>query len=1225
MFPDRKVLALLAYCASEGGVHERQRLSRLLWPESDAAHGRTALRITLLHLRRILGEDAVSEGEAHLHITHNALGLDMGSGIDLDLNTLQAAWNLAHIQATYESVGGEIRRTLIARLQTAAALYRNGFLEDFTLRDTLDFDTWVSTQRWYWYQRIEQVFDWLARLQSAEGMLEQAIGTVERWLSFDPLNEDISLRLMQLQFAAGNRVAALKTYENYQDILWTELSAKPSSQMIDQAEFIRKAIVSRGKVIREPSGVHSSSVQALLAIPFVGRATQLNRLMSLYEKAAGGQVQVVVIEGEAGIGKSRLAATFIDWARAQGTGVIEGKACKSYQRLAYQPLLDPLRLRLKEERDLRQLLSDPWLVELSRLLPELRERYPDLPSPSVDEAFDSARFFEALARLGEVYAARAPLLIFIDDLQWTDQSTLDLFQYLGRQWAERSVPIMLLLSRRVETRSRDPWLIEWLAYLRRVVHMTLLELGPLSVNDILLITRSVSGEDGESQVEHAEHPASGSSSPATRSRVADTGIEHFGRWLFAETKGQPFFVRATLEALLVRGQLTARLIEGKGWVFEPQSSIIDVSSPGTLLPSDIREMIQLRLARLSPAARELLAAGAVLEHDFTFEELCQVAHLTAQDGLFALDEAIENLLLQESHYGGGPAQAVPYMFAHDKIREVAYSEAGVARRRIFHGRALQSLEQKGASSAILAYHALASGVAAQAFNWSMAAGDQAMSVFAVRDAIEHYEQARQLTHAHTLDVPVTNLRHLYGQLGRAYEIRNNAKAAQATYQSMFELARGIHDEEMECMALNRQGVLEGEDIFQLESAMNLLRQALAVAERTHDKSSLGETCWSMARVNYYALKLEPSLTYGRQAYDLAHELEKPDLLIKVLNVLSYTTKALGQWEEAASFAEEAWQLAAQQGNRIMEADCLARVADARINFGQPTQGVSAARVAYRISLEIEHAWSQALSGYTLARGLVEVGSYEEALSIALQSTEAARSLTFSILLIVNLLTLGIVYHALLFPEKAILVHQEALKIAESLSANRYVSMSASLLCADYVLDNDFEEAARYARQAVSARDPNEVIFAEIPRWPETTALVHVGESELASKDLSSFHEHFGTNRRCCIVLARAYAELAQSRGEHEKAAVYVHEAREVAIEIGLLGEQWQAEAALGRIYLSSEDFQQAEQAFVRVSSAIEQLVGNIADGEVRTHFLAHVRFLLTHSKACYRAPLKNDD
>src|SRR5256885_2525283 len=93
-FPDRKVLALLAYLATEGGMQERQKLTRLLWPESDMAHGRTALRITLLHLRRILEEDASPEGESHVLITHDTLGLDLASGIDPDLHALEDAWML---------------------------------------------------------------------------------------------------------------------------------------------------------------------------------------------------------------------------------------------------------------------------------------------------------------------------------------------------------------------------------------------------------------------------------------------------------------------------------------------------------------------------------------------------------------------------------------------------------------------------------------------------------------------------------------------------------------------------------------------------------------------------------------------------------------------------------------------------------------------------------------------------------------------------------------------------------------------------------------------------------------------------------------------------------------------------------------------------------------------------------------------------------------------------
>jgi DNA-binding SARP family transcriptional activator len=229
VFSERKVLALLAYLATEKGMHKREKLTRLLWPESDMAHGRTALRATLLHLRQVLEEKTPPEQASHLLITHDALGLDLDSGIDLDLHALEAVYRLIRALPSPEAVQGEVRRALISHLERVATLCRGSFLQDFTLRETLDFDNWVSMQQGYCYQRIEQVFDWLSQLQSTEGALEEAIATVERWRYFDPLNEDISLRLMQLQFASGNRIAALKTYESYRDVLRTELSAKPSA------------------------------------------------------------------------------------------------------------------------------------------------------------------------------------------------------------------------------------------------------------------------------------------------------------------------------------------------------------------------------------------------------------------------------------------------------------------------------------------------------------------------------------------------------------------------------------------------------------------------------------------------------------------------------------------------------------------------------------------------------------------------------------------------------------------------------------------------------------------------------------------------------------------------------------------------------------------------------------------------------------------------------------
>jgi len=181
--------------------------------------------------------------------------------------------------------------------------------------------------------------------------------------------------------------------------------------------------------------------------------------------------------------------------KAQGVEVLEARTFKTSQRLPYQPLLDALRTRLEQEDDLRQWLSDPWLAELSRLLPDLRERYPDLPPLTSNGAFASSRLFEALARLSQALASQAPLLIFADDMQWADAATLDVFHYLARYWTEHGTPAMLLLGWRTETREMEPEMSAWLANLRSTIALTRLELGSLSSMDTLQIVRELAHAD----------------------------------------------------------------------------------------------------------------------------------------------------------------------------------------------------------------------------------------------------------------------------------------------------------------------------------------------------------------------------------------------------------------------------------------------------------------------------------------------------------------------------------------------------------------------------------------------------------------------------------------------------------------------------------------------------------------------------------------------------------
>jgi len=791
LFSTRKELALLIYLAVEGRVHLRKTLSELFWPEGDARHGRAALRIALLHLRHMLSEGTGVDPVPHLLITHDTLGLDLTCALELDLHPLHEAWTLARASSgTALTMPEDTRRTLLAQLQRAASLPRGEFLEGFSLRDAPAFDDWVRFQREYWHLHTSEIFERLSQIQFEAGELEAAIETVSRWLVLDPLHEDAYRRLMRLHFAAGDRVAALQAYDTCRALLATGMQTEPTLETMALANRMRAVAPPRRKEAPTPA----LSPATFLDSPLLGRTTELSTLIKVYHTAQRGQTQVVFLEGEVGIGKTRLATEFLAWAEVEGADVLQGQAFETGGQLPYRPVIEALRPRIERENAPDDLLSDTWLAELARLLPELWDRYPDLPAPVGDKSVARNRLFEAVARLGQALAARTPLVVFIDDVQWADAASLDVLHYLARRFAESQTPAFLLLTLRMGEREMPPGLAEWRTGMERAVPLTRLPLGPLAMEDIVRLLQALgraTGKDGR--------------------RAA--GLERFGQWLFAETEGQPFYLMETLKVLLERGVLASHQNEDGGWIIDFTVAMEHETVVRGFFPPSVREVICARLYRLTPNAFALLVAGTVLGQGITFERLCQVADLAERDGLPALDEVLHSGLLLESERQGGPVTEGRYVFAHAKIRAVVYAEAGEARRSIFHRRALEALQAAAAPAAELAYHALAAGLAEPAFHWSLAAGDEAMRVVAVRDAISFYEQARHLMaeRLHGLDLgailPAPEIEHLYTHLGRAYELNAEWEKAREVYTLMLAYAQDACQSVMESTAFNRLAIL----------------------------------------------------------------------------------------------------------------------------------------------------------------------------------------------------------------------------------------------------------------------------------------------------------------------------------------------------------------------------------------------------------------------------------
>jgi DNA-binding SARP family transcriptional activator len=444
---------LLLYLAVEGGMHSRRHLAALLWPDSESSIARNALRNVLALLRSQLA-DAEASGHSHLLQEPELLGLNPQVPLERDLDVVQRAWKAA--QGLVAAPSLEQRAALVATVEHALSLVRGPFLDGFWLREETAFDQWHEQQRQQWQVRVHLLLDRLSCWQEEGFELEPAKATLTRWLTLDPLSEEACRRLMRVHLAQGDPTAAWQVYGTLRARLAEELRLKPSAETVALSERIRAAQARRGAAPAHPSPTVESRPPGELVAPLVGRAAAFRQLVGRYQQAQQGQPQAVLLVGEAGIGKTRLAREFVAWAWAQRAEVLRGHAFDLGGRLPYQPLVEALREWLEAENAPEDLLSDLWLAELSRLLPKLRLRYPDLPAPTQDELSGKLRMFEAVACLLEALAQRAPVVLLLEDLHWLDVASLDLLRYLGRAWKGQGRRVLLLGTVRGEWLELNP-------------------------------------------------------------------------------------------------------------------------------------------------------------------------------------------------------------------------------------------------------------------------------------------------------------------------------------------------------------------------------------------------------------------------------------------------------------------------------------------------------------------------------------------------------------------------------------------------------------------------------------------------------------------------------------------------------------------------------------------------------------------------------------------------
>ena len=1230
-FSLRKAQALLVYLAVEGDLHACSKLAAFLWPKSKPHDAHMALHKAITLLRGLLA-DASAAQHSHLLNEQDLLGLDLHAPLELDLDVVQQAYQQARGLSTIPSEPQ--RASLVAQWQYALSLVRGPFLDGFWLGEDAPFDEWVQQQRQQWQVRLQLLFDRLSSWQEVAGELEQARATLIRWLALDALQEEAYRRLMRVQLALGDASAALQVYATCRARLAEELQVEPSPETIALAAHIRTTAAYQSNFpAHHATAPAESRPPSELVAPLVGRVSALSQIVGCYQQAQQGQPQAVLVTGEAGIGKTRLAREFVAWARAQGAEVLSGQAYEAGGRLPYQLLVEALRPRLEEENAPEDLLDGLWLAELSRILPELRVRCPNLPTPTEDELAAKLRLFEAVARLLDALAQRGPLVLLLDDLHWVDGASLDLVRYLERYWKGHGTRVLLLGT----VRSEGLKLNQALAEVERDLPLTQVPLQMLSQAETLQLVQAIAGGGAHGMRNGGEHdPARLSTAGATPAQELEKPLVALGDFLFAHTGGQPFYLLETLKMFRDLELLVPRLAADGTWRLdldvEMATAVAQERSRRELLPPSVRTMIQARLAPLSRAARQLVQVSAVLATAASAQRLWQVAGLRVQAGDEALEEAVgSGILLAEEEEAGHPGG---YRFAHDLMREVVYTELGEARRLVLHQRALALLQAEGARASELAYHALAAGEAEVAYRYSVQAGDEAMAVFAVEDTVGHYEQARSLLQEQQRLQSVlgaSEVEHLYAYLGRAYAFQQAWQQAQDAYEELVAYAQHHQLPALASMTLNRLATLVVQRSNDKPKVRALLEEAWRMAQISHDQRVLAETEWNLAQMTLTVWEDSKSaLPHAQHALELAQGMHDKELEARCLSQFGWIHLFAGDFQEAMHCVEASLALYAALGNeltasrelavpsfatgapltqpltnRVTEAVCWGLLAFLQVHAGQVHNSMRSGRIALALAQESENAWALVSSTLFLTQGLLEAGAYEEALGLMQQALALARIPSLRVIQFF-LVALGSVYQAAQQREEAHRTLEEADAMAETLGPGTSRVLALSRLCMNCALAGQWEQAYRYAVKAITLRKSIDtaLITLDFSRHYETEALLRGGNERQARAEVQRLGERLGPYRRFRLPYLRSLAVLAAWEGHSEQAIDHLHEAAQLAADLGLPAERWQIQAALGSLYEAGGAPAQAYTAFAEAARIIQGLAEGIRDEALRMHFLA---------------------
>jgi len=763
-------------------------------------------------------------------------------------------------------------------------------------------------------------------------------------------------------------------------------------------------------------------------VQLIDRAEEMVLLREAVDRAVRGEGGLVFLYGEAGIGKTRLTRELGAYARLRGVQVLYGR-CPALFRMDGVP---PYVLWNEVIKDYLQVCTPEQLYrvigfypsEVCKLVPEIKQKLGAIPqSLPISPEQERDRLFEAVSQFIINISKETPLLVVLDDLQWTDQSSLLLLHYLARG-VYREPLLLLGAYRDTDIDERHP-LSPVLTELNRERLLQSTQLKRMSFDDVSEMIKRILEQD-------------------------DVPRE-FCELVYEKTRGNPFFVEEVIKSL-----------KEEEVIYREENKWKIKEVPRIEFPKTVKSVVKKRISRLDDECQNVLTMASFVGKDFTFEALCGVTGIEEDKLLEIMEKTLKTELIKEKVIRGEDV----YSFSDIIVRDVVHEEVSHLRHKRLHGIVGCALEKVYAKKidehlGEIAYHFLEGGDKDKALEYFLKAGEKAQKVYAHNEAFSYLQHALELLEEREENLEqkvriierLGDLKAWMGKVDECSEYLNKSLTLWNQLGDKKNIAR-LHAK----MASWIWQVAGDRD-----KASDHHRMALEILEKEPESVELSHLYEDISHMLWRGGSTE-ALSWAQKAFGLAERLGAPEVLVACYNDMGTLYLKMGEFEKASKYYEQGLKTALE--NNLVDAITLYNnLSELYLATGEFQKMFETAQKGSEFTKKVGSLYGLTWINSRLAESYAFMGELQKAISIFEEILALAKKIKYPVQVSGAMCGLGWCYQILGEWDKSLQYLMEARDTAKKIGEYQFYGWATLLLGELFMEMEDYVEAEKYLQES----------------------------------------------------------------------------------------------------------------------------------------------------------------